>query len=330
MTEREITEPVDLCRADGSLEPDAVGWSRTPLHRANLPRRLGRGWGRTKRWEYWGVVSEKFVVGVQVSSLDYAGVHGLYVLERASGREWREDATVPLGHGVGLPERAADGRVAVTSGPVRVAIDQKRDGTSLTATSPSISLDLVVERPPAQQSLSVVVPWSSSRFQYTLKDLGLTTHGTLTLDGVRRTLGGSARAVLDHGRGVWPYRARWNWGAGTGPGGTAVQLGGRWTDGTGVTENALLVDGVVHKIGDELRWTYDRRDWARPWRVQGHGVDAVLTPFHVRTARTELGVLGSSVHQAFGTWSGVATADDGTSLALDGLVGWAEEALNRW
>ena len=35
--EREINEPVDLAAPDGRrLNPDAVGWSRRPLHRANL------------------------------------------------------------------------------------------------------------------------------------------------------------------------------------------------------------------------------------------------------------------------------------------------------
>ncbi len=48
--EREITEPVDLCLPDGRLNPDAVGWTRTPLHTTNL-----WGWGRAKRWEYWNV-----------------------------------------------------------------------------------------------------------------------------------------------------------------------------------------------------------------------------------------------------------------------------------
>ncbi len=30
--ERELTAPVNLCRPDGTLNPKAVGWSRTPLH----------------------------------------------------------------------------------------------------------------------------------------------------------------------------------------------------------------------------------------------------------------------------------------------------------
>ncbi|GHG48054.1 hypothetical protein GCM10011331_09540 [Flavimobilis marinus] len=39
-TERELTEPVDLCRPDGTLNPAAVGWSRRPLHRTALRRAL--------------------------------------------------------------------------------------------------------------------------------------------------------------------------------------------------------------------------------------------------------------------------------------------------
>lgn len=330
VTEREITEPVDLCQVGGMLNQDAVGWARRPLHRANLPRRAGRGWGRTKRWEYWGVVSATHAVGVQVSSLDYAAVHGLYVLERATGREWREDATVVPSRGVSLPDRAARGRVSVNAGPIAVTIDQSPDRTSITATSPSICLDLVAERPSGQESMSVVVPWSHRRFQYTLKDLALPAHGTLDLDGVTRTLGPDAYAVLDHGRGLWPYRMTWNWGAGSGPGGNAIQLGGRWTDGTGSTENALLKDGVVHKIDAHLSWHYDRKDWLRPWRITGDGVDARFVPFHDRVARAELGLVGNRTHQCFGTYEGTARADDGTELVLDGLVGWAEEARNRW
>ncbi|MGH1564084.1 DUF2804 domain-containing protein [Mumia sp. DW29H23] len=326
--EREITEPVDLCLPSGRLNPDAVGWTRQPLHRANL-----RGWGRTKRWEYWGIVSPTHVIGVQVSSLDYAAVHGIYVLDRASGTEWRTDVTVVAGRGVALPDRAGTGRVAAAAKDFVVDIRQPDDGTrgttTIRATTPRATLSLTVEQPSGHESMGVVVPWSARRFQYTVKDLARPVTGTLSLDGTAYPIT-DAYAVLDHGRGVWPYRMTWNWGAGSGPGGNAVQLGGRWTDGTGATENAIVVDGTVHKIGATLHWAYDTADATAPWRVTGDGVDATFHPEHVRVARTELVVLGNATHQAFGTWSGTARGDDGTTLTLDGLVGWAEEARNRW
>jgi hypothetical protein len=49
--EPELTKPVDLCTADGSLNPAARGWSRRPLHRANLDGRFGLN----KRWDYWAI-----------------------------------------------------------------------------------------------------------------------------------------------------------------------------------------------------------------------------------------------------------------------------------
>src|SRR5690606_8309645 len=112
-----------------------------------------------------------------------------------------------------------------------------------------------------------------------------------------------------------------------------VQVGGRWTDGTGATENALLVDGRLHKNGDELVWRYHRDDWTAPWRVHDatHSrVDLTFTPFHERASRTNLLVVASETHQCFGTWSGWMTTDAGERIRVDGVEGWAEEARNRW
>ena len=96
----------------------AVGWTRTPLHRPNL-----RGWGRTKRWEYWGLVTETHVVGLTISSLDYAGVEAVYVLDRATGQEIVHEATVPLARGVLLSPRCGVGRSSVDAGGVAIAVD---------------------------------------------------------------------------------------------------------------------------------------------------------------------------------------------------------------
>ncbi|GAA1660268.1 DUF2804 domain-containing protein [Catellatospora bangladeshensis] len=323
--EREITEPVDLCLPGGSLNPGAVGWSRRPLHRGNL-----RGWGRAKRWEYWGVVTPGHIVGLVASSLDYAGVHGVYVLDRATGRELNTDAVVPFARGTVFADRSGQGRTSVRGGGLQIDIEEGPHGSSVRATAPGVAVDLTMPLPDGHESLSVVIPWSSRRFQYTVKDVGRPVHGTLTVEG--RTVAVAAAdsfAVLDHGRGKWPYRIRWNWAAGSGPG-RAIQLGGRWTDGTGLTENALFVDGRLHKIGDELRWSYDRTDWLRPWRITGTRVDAHFHPFHEKVSRTELGVIANETHQCFGHFTGWATTDGGERVDLDGLTGWAEEARNRW
>ncbi|GGO69133.1 DUF2804 domain-containing protein [Nonomuraea cavernae] len=323
--EREITTRTDLCLPNGRLNPDAVGWTRRPLHRGNL-----RGWGRAKRWEYWGIVTPSHVIGLVASSLDYAGVHGVYVLDRATGVELSKDAVVPLARGAVFPDRSGEGTARVSGGGVTIDIVQSPGGTSLRALASGIELDVEIPSPEGHESLGVVVPWGPTRFQYTVKDLGRPVHGVLRLaSGEHRLTEADSFAVLDHGRGKWPYSMTWNWAAGCAPG-LAIQLGGKWTDGTGMTENALFVDGRLHKIGEELTWTYDRDDWLRPWRITGERVEVEFTPFHDKISRTELGVVGSLTHQCFGHFTGRARADDGGWVEFDGLTGWAEEARQRW
>ena len=328
-TEREITEPVDLCLPDGRLNPAAVGWSRHPLHRPNL-----RGWGRGTRWEYWGVVTPTHVVGMTVSSIDYAGVNAVFVLDRATGEELVQDAVVPLARGVVLPTACGKGDAHVEAGGLRIDLEEVPGGTRLRARTADVEVDVVALRPEGHESMAVVVPWSPTRFQYTVKDVGRPARGTIADRGTAYDVDAAdSFAVLDHGRGRWPYSITWNWGAGHGVvDGRAVglQLGGRWTDGTGSTENALMVDGAVHKIGEDLAWDYDTTDWMRPWRIHGESLDVTFTPFHERAAVTNRLVVASETHQCFGHFSGWATTSAGERVRVDGVVGWAEEARNRW
>ena len=339
--EREIVAPVDLCRPDGRLDPQAVGWTRHPVHRTALPPLAGRsvlrGWGRSKRWEYWAVVTPTHVVALTVSDLDYAAQHQVWVLDRETGVEVDTVAVVPFARGAVLPASLGDGPTRGFARHLAIAFDPTEGGTRLRARTDRVSVDVVAARPPGHESLGVVVPWSDRLFQYTVKDVARPASGTVVVDGVEHPVPADGSwAVLDLGRGRWPYSMRWNWGAGSGivDGRViGVQVGGAWTDGTGSTENALLVDGRLHKIGADLVWAYDRADWLAPWRVHDADrtlVDLTFTPFHERVARTNLVVVASQTHQCFGTWSGTMTDDTGTPVRVDGAVGWAEEARNRW
>ncbi|WP_086150851.1 DUF2804 domain-containing protein [Cellulosimicrobium sp. KWT-B] len=342
----EITERVPLTRPDGRLDRRAVGWARRPLVDTDAIGRRGAGgprrFGRNKRWEYWGVTTPTHVLALTVSSIDYAAVHEVWVLDRESGRTWGAGATVVPARGVELPGTLGDGPARARARNLAIDLDEVDGGTRLRARTRDVSFDVVATLPPGHERLAVVVPWSDTRFQYTVKDVARPAHGTLWVDG--RTVevpAGSSWAVLDHGRGRWPYDVRWNWGAGSGESHgrvVGIQVGGRWTVGTGSTENAVLVDGRLHHLPDELVWDYDLADPDRPWRVSGGGLDATFVPFHTKVTRTRLGVVSSSTDQCFGHWSGTFTPPaapgaDGTPPApvrFDGLVGWAEEVHNRW
>jgi hypothetical protein len=332
VTERELTEPVSLTLPNGRLNHAAMGWARQPI--VDTSGIGGRHWGRNKRWEYWNVATPTHILALTVSSIDYAAVHEVWVFDRATEREWHAAATVLPARGVELPASLDGGPARARAKGLEIDIDVVEAGTRLRARIDGAQFDIVAALPEGHERLAVVVPWSDTRFQYTVKDLARPASGWVELDGERIDLPeGESWAVLDHGRGRWPYDIRWNWGAGSGISGgrvIGVQVGAKWTEGTGSTENAFFVDGRLHKIHEELEWEYDIARWREPWRISGGGLDAVFTPFHDKVTRTDLVVLSAHTDQCFGHWSGAFRTAEGETIAFDGILGWAEEVHNRW
>lgn len=336
MIEREITEPVSLTDAAGGLNSAALGWTRTPLHdTSDIP---GRGhWGRNKRWEYWAVMTPTHIVALTVSCIDYLSLHSVWVYDRATGEEIDTTVLSPGGRSATLPASLGEGPARARTGKVTLDIDEIDGGTRLRGTAPRVTFDIFVTRPVGHESLGVVVPWrrgdSIRRFQYTAKDVARPAHGTLTVDGTSIDVPEGSWAVLDHGRGRWPYQVWWNWAAGSGMVESRViglQLGSKWTDGSGATENALVVDGHLSKISEELVWDYDPSNWMRPWHIHGETADLKFTPFHNKHSQTNVLVISTRTDQLFGTWSGCVRDSSGASVSVDGIEGWAEDVLNRW
>lgn len=336
LMEREITDPVALTTSDGALHPPALGWSRMPLHdTSGIP---GRGhWGRNKRWEYWNVMTPSHVISMTVSCVDYLSLHEIWLLDRATGEDIGATAIAPGGRSAHLPPSLGDGPARGRAGALTIDIDEVFDGTRLRGTAPRVAFDVLAGRPAGHESLGVVVPWRRGntirRFQYTVKDVARPATGTVTVDGVAHDVPPGSWAVLDHGRGRWPYRVHWNWAAGSGVVDGRViglQLGSKWTDGSGATENALLVDGHLSKLSEELVWDYDPANFLRPWHVHGRTADLTFTPFYDKRSRTNALLIATRTDQCFGVWTGWATDDTGTRVRVDGIEGFAEEVLNRW
>lgn len=337
--EPEITGPVDLCDGHGRLHDAARGWSRTPMLRANLRR----AHGRKKAWDYWCAISDEIVVSFVYADVDYAGLANVWVMEHATGAQATAGVLVPFARGFSMPEQVCTGEVSHQRGRFEIRITEENDATSISArgtdpTAGDIEVDLRVLKPEGHESLNVLIPWSRRRFQFTSKQNSRPVEGTVRVGTRVHVLDAShdAWGVQDLGRGIWPYSNRWNWAAASGHSAdgrvVGLQFGGKWTVGTGATENALCVDGRLTKIGEELEWDYDWDDPIRPWRVTGDDgrIDLTLTPTFDRYDVTDLRVLRMEVHQCFGTWSGSVVDDSGTTHVLEGIRGFAEEARNRW
>ena len=328
-TEREITEPVDMCLANGQLNPAAVGWSRRPLHRANL-----QGWGRNKRFEYWCVITPELIVTANISEHDYRANVASVCIDRASHVQRGARRNRWLSSNRSLSALDGQAVMEADAAGVRVRLTRRDAGTHIETMAPGLEVDLQVFEPEHHESMGVLVPWNDKQFQYTRKNNCLQVQGRVVLDGVERKVDRTdSYAIHDYGRGRWPYNTLWNWAAGSGVSRgrqIGLQFGAKWTAGTPSTENAVRIDGRLHKISDELDWRYDVTDWMKPWTIRGDRVDLRFTPDIYHHHEFNRWLISSRGDQCFGYFDGQVVSDEGERVPVENVYGLAEEVHRKW
>lgn len=335
--EKEITAPIDLCDAEGRLLRDSVGWSRHPLIRCNVKGHPLR----KKKWNYWCITSSDCLFSVTISNIDYAGVMFVYMLDLHTLDFYEKTELVPFAVGCGMPEEV-NASVHFGGKKLQINFDYESGITAIRVKcddfgGKALKADLRISCPDGHETLNVVVPWSDQRFQFTSKQNCLPARGTLHW-GEREYVfqEADAFACLDFGRGVWRYKSKWNWGSASGlkDGRTVgITFGGQWTDGTGVTENGIVVAGKLYKIGEDIVWTYDRKDYMKPWQLRTAETDRVnleFVPIYERIAKTKAVIIDSEVHQMIGHYSGYVITDEGEKIEIESMLGWAEDHQARW
>jgi len=345
-TQHELITSSPLLTPAGRLAQ--VGWARQPLLDCNLEaarfypallRPLQRL--RVKRWDYYGVTTPERFFSVTLADLGYAGQAFVYTIDFASGRYHEETATIPLSRGVQLPRNSAQGESRYDNGKLRLSFQTTPTGRRLQVQWPHfagqpLAADITLRLAPEHESTVIVIPIAGNRFYYNRKVNCLPAEGWLQIGDQRTEFRPDAcLGNLDWGRGVWEYRSFWVWASASGflPDGRTLglNLGYGFGDTSAATENTVFLAGRVHKLG-QVDFSYDSADYRRPWRMTAPDgrLDLVFTPFVERVARTNLLVIASQVHQMFGRYTGQVRTDDGQLLAIEGLIGFAEEHRARW
>ena len=335
--EREITEPVLLCDKKGQLNPGAIGYARRPIIQSNLKGHFMR----KKKWNYWCVFGEDLLFSATISHLDYAAVCFVYMLDYETQRFYEKQITLPIGRKIKMPEDVL-GSVKFMNDRMSVQLVHLQGETHLSVTIPDfdsevLHADLHIKHPAQDESLNVVIPRSRDVFQFTAKHHSLPTAGFVKIGSKRYDFNPDySFAVLDYGRGIWPREAQWNWAmASQRAGGRRIGLnfGGKWTDGTGMTENAVFIDGKMMKIHEDVLFSYNPSNYMEPWKIKTRFSDRVsvtFTPFFERTATTNVQLVQTEVHQTVGYFNGRIKLDDGSFLLIRQMLGCSEDHMAKW
>ncbi len=341
----ELTQAGNLLDPNGRLTQ--AGWSRQPLLVCNLEharfyslRLLQRF--RMKRWDYYAIFTPGRFFSATIADLGYAGNIFVYTLDYATGSLHEEGLVIPLGRGIVLPRNSTAGDAHFADGRLSLDFRVTPTGRSLSVKWPGfdggrgIQADIQLHCPAEHESMTIVIPIGARRFYYNHKINCMPAEGKLRYGDISEELNpAECLGSLDWGRGVWEYRSFWNWASASGflPDGrrVGINLGCGFGDTSAATEDALILEGRLHKLG-AVKYDYTSGDYMRPWRFTDREgrLELEFTPFKERLARTNLGVITSEVHQMFGRYRGQAVSDEGEKIHIEDLLGFAEEHQARW
>lgn len=227
------------------------------------------------------------------------------------------------------------------NGRVRLTFAAEPTGRRLSVVWPgfegqSLSADLMLALPPEHESLTIVIPIPGKRFYYNRKVNCMPAEGWVEYQGRRYEVHAmEILGNLDWGRGVWEYRSFWVWASASArlPGGRTLglNLGFGFGDASAATENTIILDGRIHKLG-QVRIDYNPADFMRPWRMASLDgrLELEFVPFYERTAWTHLFVIASEVRQMFGHYQGQVITNDGEVIPVQDVIGFVEEHHVRW
>lgn len=324
-----------------------VGWSRQPLLDCNLEnanfydfRALQRF--RIKRWDYYALFTPQHFFSATIADLGYAGNIFVYFLDFATTELHEQGEVIPLSRGISLPRNSSEGESLFANKDLRMQFQVVSQGRRIKVSWPAfnhgkgIEADLQLNFTPEHESMTIVIPIQQRRFYYNRKINCMPAEGYLHYGDMHEDLlPNTCLGSLDWGRGVWEYKSFWNWASASGfqPDGQTVglNLGCGFGDLSAATENCLVLNGKVHKL-DQVNFGYAPGDYMQPWKFTDneHRLDLDFVPFKERLARTNLGIITSEVHQMFGRYSGSVLTDQGDSLRIENLIGFAEEHQARW
>ena len=304
---------------------------------------------RIKDWDYYLVNDDSYAVALTFSDLGYIGLVSAAIMDFAAEKSTTASELVlfPMGR-MGLPTSSDEGDITWENKRCKVSFVHTGSGRRLSFAMRNFDAgndfeaEFLLDEEP-RDSMVIATPWleSEKAFYYNRKIVGMRARGGFRCGGLFHQFDDvDSFGLLDWGRGVWTYDNTWKWSAAQGRVGDHVvgfNLGYGFGDTSAASENMVFVDGVAHKLGRVTFSIPTDEDggyrYLDTWRISDEDgrLNLVFAPKIDRSDLIDIvHLLISDQHQVFGRFYGSVVLDDGSTLEVDGLRGFAENVHNRY
>lgn len=345
MEQTEITQKCPLLDDQGRLV--APGYAKRPYWTYSRKDVTASRY-RIKEWDYYYIICDKFAVALTIADNSYMGLDSISFISFVDN-PWECTQSpmqlFPMGK-KHLPNSPEGGSVSSQGRNHHILFRRFADHKKLTfhcdkfIGSTPIEGEITIQLP-EMDSMVIATPFAEDpkAFYYNLKKNCMPAEGTVTIGGVTYEFEkGKSWAGLDWGRGVWTYKNTWYWGSMSSsldgvPFGFNIGYG--FGDTSAATENMIFYDGKASKLSN-IQFNIPMRDgkeaYMEPWTFTSDDgrFEMDFVPIIDRSANTDLKFLCSNQHQVFGRYTGKAVLDDGTTLEIHDMIGFAEKVFNKW
>lgn len=297
---------------------------------------------RIKEWDYYFISNGSFGLALTIADNSYMALAGVSFLDFAKPRQRTLNRMKAMTLGkTGLPPTSEKGDVFIDAGGSTLFFGNDGETRELRCRvcgfekNRELSADIVLTDAP-EESMVIATPFAGApkAFYYNQKINCLRASGMVRIgDDVYRFDREDSFAVLDWGRGVWPYDNKWYWASASGAiGGRTFgfNLGCGFGDTSAATENMVFCGGRANKLEridvvlpDDLmkKWSFGSSDGR---------FEAEFVPLIDRACLANAGVVRSDQHQVFGKFTGKTLLDSGETLEFRDFFGFAEKVSNKW
>lgn len=295
---------------------------------------------REKRWQYIGLYSEDFIIGLAVVHAGYIGTVFAYILNRKTGGFWELERKAPLAQGIRFERDLSESTVAYRTMDEHIRFnnnlaDGKR-GIDVRLKNEGLILDIraeIVDNISVHPPLQALMPTPDGDCSFTHKTAGLSAVGKVRLGDTHWDLEAcNAYAVVDTTIGYHARETKWNWASCAGQS-HGVTVGLNLANPTH-TENAFWINGALHRVSPvEFQYT----DGDSPWTIRSTDTDSALgsvdlkfTPLHCRRQNINFVILSSTFEQPCGVFNGCLNTSTGESFIIENVPGVVEDHFARW
>lgn len=336
--QNEITQKIKLLDKNGQIINP--GYAKKMMYEYNRED-IKAGLLAKKEWDFYQIIIDNWVLKLTIGNISYVAQFAaeLFNVETKELYSFERMKLLPF-ESIQLPRDPEKNNILKVEGKDYMFLfEVKEDKRHFVikgsdAKVGNVDIDIFLNNDISNEKMVIATPFEKkNKFYLNCKENYFGGLGKIIFGDVSVEINESATAVLDWGRGVWPFAQEWFWGNG------AAYIEGNkfgfnigWGFGNleSASENMVFWNGKAYKLG-YLTTEVDVNDYFKPWKFKDDegNFEFTLTPVYDKIADTRIGFIQMYCHQLFGRFDGYVVIE-GKKIEIKNMLAFCEHASNRW